>query len=515
MTDAGGSGPARQAGYETVIGVEVHVQLRTRTKMFCGCAVGFGAEPNSHVCPVCLGLPGALPVPNERAVELGVRAALALGCQVLDRSVWARKNYFYPDLPKGYQISQYDHPLARDGQVVLRREDGSERGVGVRRLHLEEDAGKSLHDRVPGRTAVDLNRCGVPLAEIVSEPELRSPRETRAYLVRLKQLLEHYARVSDCNMEEGSLRVDANLSVRPADQPEMGTRTEVKNLNSFSHVEKALIHERDRQIEVLEAGGAVAQDTRLWDPDRGETRALRGKEEAMDYRYFPDPDLPALVVEESFRQAQRERLPELPHRLERRLVEDHGLPEQDAAFLAAYPGRWEYFREAVGTIAGKGPVDAGGEAAKATANFLMGAVAEELNRRDGDTVEVDLLPPDALARIVELRLDGTLSSTTADRALELILGGQEPPRVDRVVEAHGLAQVQDTDRLVEWVEEALGSHPEEARRYAAGETRLLGFFMGKVMELSAGKADPEKARELLKERLEEERAEEGDAGEGA
>ncbi len=492
MSDAGAG--EIDGGYETVVGVEVHVQLRTETKMFCGCAVEFGAEPNTRVCPVCLGLPGALPVPNERAVELGVRAALALGCTVRERSTWARKHYFYPDLPKGYQISQHGEPLARDGRVVLRREGGSQRRVGVRRLHLEEDAGKSLHDRVPGRTAVDLNRCGVPLAEIVSEPDLRSPGEARRFLVRLKQLLEHYARVSDCNMEEGSLRVDANLSVRPRGSPEPGTRTEVKNLNSFRHVERALAFERDRQVERLASGEAVEQETRLWDAGRGETRPMRGKEEATDYRYVPDPDLPPLVVRAERRREQAERLPELPHRLEARLVDELGLPDDDAAFLAAYPERWRYFR---------GVVEAAGrEGAKTAANFLMGAVAEELNRRGDGSLEPDLLPPEALARIVELRREGVLSSSTADRALELIVTGEEPPRVDRVVEEHGLAQVRDRDRLSRWVEEAVASHPEEARRYAEGETKLLGFFMGRVMELAGGRADPRKARELLRDRLE-------------
>jgi aspartyl-tRNA(Asn)/glutamyl-tRNA(Gln) amidotransferase subunit B len=488
---AGGLGEA----YETVVGVEVHVQLRTEAKMFCGCAVEFGAEPNTRVCPVCLGLPGALPVPNQRAVELGVRAALALGCTVRERSTWARKHYFYPDLPKGYQISQHGEPLARDGRVILRREDGTEGRVGVRRLHLEEDAGKSLHDRVPGRTAVDLNRCGVPLAEIVSEPDLRSPGEARRFLVRLKQLLEHYARVSDCNMEEGSLRVDANLSVRPRGSPDLGTRTEVKNLNSFRHVERALAFERDRQIDRLEAGEAVEQETRLWDADRGETRPMRGKEEATDYRYVPDPDLPPLRVPAGRRREQAERLPELPHRLEARLVEEVGLPEGDAAFLAAYPERWRYYRAVLEA--------AGLESAKTAANFLMGPLAEELNRRGAGSVESDLLPPEALARVVELRREGVLSSTTADRALELILTGQEPPRPDRVVEEHGLAQVRDQDRLSRWVEEAVESNPEEARRYAEGETKLLGFFMGRVMELAGGRADPREARELLRDRLED------------
>lgn len=481
-------------GFETVIGVEVHVQLRTETKMFCGCSVEFGAPPNTNVCPVCLGLPGALPVPNEHALRMAVRAALVLGCGVRRRSEWARKNYFYPDLPKGYQITQYGHPLATGGEVV-ERPDGTRRRVGIRRLHLEEDAGKSVHDRFPDETAVDLNRCGVPLAEIVSEPDLRSPAEARAFLMRIKQLLEHYAGVSDCNMEEGSLRVDANLSVRPAGQTELGTKTEVKNLNSFRHVERALALERDRQVELLARGEGVRQETRLYDPGPDETRAMRGKEEATDYRYFPEPDLPVLIVDDDLVAAERARLPELPHRVEDRLISGYGLSGYDAEILAAYPGRWRYFEEAVG--------DERPELAKMVANLMMGPVAQELNRRPGYLTEDDLLPPRALARVAQLRLDGTLSSTTADRALELMLSGEEPPEPDAVVESRGLAQVRDTDRLAEWVREAVRSNPEEARRYAGGEEKLLGFFMGQVMRIAGGRADPQKARELLRRELSE------------
>ena len=479
-------------GYETAIGVEVHVQLRTETKLFCGCRVEFGARPNEHVCPVCLGLPGALPVPNREAVALGVRAALALDCRVEPVSEWVRKNYFYPDLPKGYQISQYRHPLARDGRVVLRR-DGRERAVGVRRLHLEEDAGKSVHDRVPGRTAVDLNRTGVPLAEIVSEPEIRSPAEARAYLDRLKQVLEHFAAVSDCNMEEGSLRVDANLSVRPEGHGELGTKTEVKNLNSFRNAERALAHEQERQVRVLEEGGEVSQETRRWDDPAGRTVTMRGKEEALDYRYFPDPDLPPLRVSEDRLERTRAELPAPPHRVERELAEEWGLSEYDASRLAATPERASYVRRAA---EGRGP-----EFAKQAANFVLGAVAETLNRREDGATEADAVPAEALARVVELRQEGTLSSTTADRALELMFSGREPPDPDAVVEEHGLAQVRDESELRGWVEDAVASNPEEARRYVEGEEKLLGFFMGQVMQRAGGKADPEKTREMLREAI--------------
>ncbi|MFQ5889263.1 MAG: Asp-tRNA(Asn)/Glu-tRNA(Gln) amidotransferase subunit GatB [Gemmatimonadota bacterium] len=480
--------------FETVIGVEVHVQLRTETKMFCRCRAEYGAPPNAHVCPVCLGLPGALPVPNERAVTLAVRAALVLGCSVRQRSEFVRKNYFYPDLPKGYQITQFAHPLASDGAVAVHTEDGTRR-VRVRRLHLEEDAGKSLHDRFEGSTAVDLNRAGVPLVEIVTEPDLRSPAEARAYLVRLKQLLEHYAAVSDCNMEEGSLRVDANLSVRRVGASRLGTKTEVKNLNSFSNVEKALLFEEARQVRLLRKDGHVLRETRLFDQAAGETRPLRGKEEAFDYRYFPDPDLPLLELDPALVVRERHSLPELPDRIELRLRERYGLSEYDAALLAATPARAAFFERAVG--------EAPPESAKAAANFIMGEIAAELKRRGGEAGEANLVAPEALARIVELRRDGTLSSRTAARALELLFRGEGGGDPDTVVRDHGLAQIRDEHRLEEWVAAAIRAHPREAARYRAGEERLLEHFMGAVMREARGAADPERARQMLKRRLEE------------
>lgn len=477
--------------WETVIGIEVHVQLRTATKMFCSCSSEYGAPPNSNVCPVCLGLPGALPVPNQGAVDLAIRAALALGCEVHERSEFVRKNYFYPDLPKGYQITQFAHPLATEGTVVM-REEGDERRVRVRRLHLEEDAGKSMHDRYTGSTAVDLNRAGVPLVEIVTEPDLRSPTEARAYLSRLKQLLEHFAAVSDCNMEEGSLRVDANLSVRRTGEARLGTKTEVKNLNSFSNVEKALAFERQRQIGLLESGAEIASETRLFDLAAGETRPLRGKEEDFDYRYFPEPDLVPLEVSAVTVDMARRALGELPHELERRLMDEYRLSAYDVSLVSARPRRAAYF-EAVA----KGRDAA---FAKTAANFLMGGIAAELNRRPEDAAERDLVPPDRLARLVELRLDGTLSSDTANQTLELLLAGKGGD-VDELVRAHGLAQVGDVDQLVGWVDEVLEAHPDELARYVDGEEKLFGFFMGALMRAAGGKADPSKARELLAERL--------------
>jgi len=460
--------------------------------MFCGCSTRFGAPPNTQVCPVCLGLPGALPVANREAVHLALLAALSLDCSVNLRSEFVRKNYFYPDLPKGYQITQLAYPLAYDGRVYV-REGEAETTIRVRRLHMEEDAGKSMHDRFERSTAVDLNRAGVPLIEIVTEPDIRSAAEARAYLTRLKQILEYYAQVSDCNMEEGSLRVDANLSIRATGEDGLGQKTEVKNLNSFSNVEKALAHERDRQIAILERGEAVAGETRLFDVTRSETRPMRGKEEDFDYRFFPEPDLPLLVVEAERVKAVRAELPEAPQALERRLVSQYGLSDYDSRVLSAYPSRATFFERVVG--------GRDGEFAKTTANFMMGEVAKELNQRDGGGREEDVVGPDSLARVVELRLDGTLSAGTAAQALALLMA-EDGADVDALVEANGLAQVQDDDQLAAWVKNALSSNPDEVTRYRAGEEKLFGFLLGAVMRQAAGKADPARARTLLKERLE-------------
>ena len=354
--------------WETVIGLEVHVQLNTRTKMFCGCRTAFGDPPNTNVCPTCLGLPGALPMPNAEAIRLAARGALALGCTVHGTSVFARKNYFYPDLPKGYQISQYDQPLATAGRVAFDSPDRGRIEVGITRLHVEEDAGKLVHDRFPGKTAVDLNRAGTPLAEIVSEPDIRSPAEARAYLVTLRQILV-YAGVSDCSMEQGSLRVDANLSIRRAGDPKLGTKTEVKNLNSFANVERALEAERERQIGLLERGDRVAQVTLLFNAATGQVRALRSKEESHDYRYFPDPDLPPVVLTSEWIAEQRARLPELPEARRARLELAYGLPSYDARVLTSEIALAEYFESVVG--AGVEP--------KTAANWVMGDVMASFN----------------------------------------------------------------------------------------------------------------------------------------
>ncbi|MEN8375720.1 MAG: Asp-tRNA(Asn)/Glu-tRNA(Gln) amidotransferase subunit GatB [Gemmatimonadota bacterium] len=469
-------------GFEPVIGLEVHVQLATTAKMFCGDRYEFGAEPNTRVCPVCLGMPGALPTVNQEAVELAVRAAVGLACTVHQTSVFARKNYFYPDLPKGYQITQFDRPLATGGRLEL--SDGGH-SVRIRRIHMEEDAGKSLHDRLDGRTAVDLNRAGVPLIEIVSEPDLRSPEEARTYLTRLKQALQ-YLDVSDCDMEKGSLRVDANVSVRPAGSETLGTRTEVKNLNSFAHVEHALRFEAGRQAALLAEGGRVVHETRLWDANKGEARPMRGKEESHDYRYFPEPDLPPLTLSEHAVSGARDRLPEMPDARARRFRDELGLPDYDAEVLTASREHADFF-ESVARLAGD---------AKAASNWTMGDVLAWTNET-GRSIGEFPAPPQHLAELIGLVADGTLSSTAARGVFALMLERGQPPA--DIVAAEGLAQVSDEGALASWVAEALAAHPEEAARLRGGEAKLVGFFMGHVMRLSGGKADPKQASRMLRE----------------
>ena len=474
--------------WEAVIGLEVHVQLATATKMFCRDAAVFGAEPNRHVCPVCLGLPGALPVPNGRAVELGARASLALGCTVHETSIFARKNYFYPDLPKGYQITQFERPLATGGVLAVPGPDGEEeRGVRIRRVHLEEDAGKSLHDRIPERTAVDLNRAGVPLIEIVTEPDLRSPAEARAWLGRLKQLLE-YVEVSDCDMEKGSLRVDANVSLRVAGTVGLGTKTEVKNMNSFANVERALAFEVERQAALLEAGGVVVHETLLWDADRGEARPMRGKEESHDYRYFPEPDLPPLrLAPERVARLAAER-PELPAARAARLRAQYGLPAYDADVLTSTRAIADVY-EAVAAEAGD---------AKAASNWTMTEVLGWAKQQPGG---VSALPVPAawVGELVRLVAEGTVSGSAGKRVFQLMLEERERP--GPIVEREGLAQVRDSEQVEGWVREVLAAHPDEVGRYRAGEEKLMGFLMGQVMKRSAGRVDPRQASALLAARL--------------
>jgi len=469
--------------WETVIGLETHVQLRTVSKMFCGCSAAFGAPPNTNVCPVCLGLPGALPVPNVVAVQLAVRAALALRCAVHPRSVFARKNYFYPDLPKGYQISQYDEPLATAGTLSYGGADGTAEAT-ITRLHLEEDAGKSLHDRFARMTAVDLNRAGVPLVEIVTGPDFRSPQAARAYLLTLKQILE-YLGVSDCDLEKGSLRVDANVSVRRPGEAALGTKTEVKNINSFAYVEKALGLERDRQIAVLESGGQVEHTTMLYDSRTNAVRPQRSKEESHDYRYFPEPDLPPLVLTGEFVAEQQDALPELPAVKHERFVATYAMSAEHAAVLTATRRVADYF-EAV--------VQAGAESQSA-ANWVMGEVLADA-KANGDLLRVH---PESLARLIGLVKGGSVSHQAGKRVFaELAAHGGDPRTV---AESLSLIQVADAGAVTEWVDHVLQDHESEVTRYRNGETKLLQFFVGQVMKASRGKADPQLTRRVLEERL--------------
>lgn len=468
--------------WETVIGLEVHVQPTTRSKMFCGCATGYGEAPNTDVCPVCLGLPGALPTPNAEAVRLGVIGALALGCDVHPTSVFARKNYFYPDLPKGYQISQFDKPLATGGVLAVESPDRGQIAVSITRLHLEEDAGKSLHDRIPGFTAVDLNRAGTPLAEIVSGPDLRSPAEARAYLVTLRQLLM-YAGVSECSMEKGSLRVDANLSVRRPGAP-LGTKTEVKNMNSFANVERALEAERARQIALLESGAQVMQVTLTFNANTGTVKPLRTKEDSHDYRYFPDPDLPPLVLEPEWIEAQRSVLPELPSARRIRYEAAYGLSPYDARVLMQERAIADYFEAVV----------AAGADAKAAANWVQGEVLSHWNASGQFSVE-----PTRLAALIALVAKGTVSLQAAKQVYGELTTSNDAPH--DVAARLGLVQVRDSGALAGWVDEVLAAHPAEVARFRGGEAKLTGFFVGQVMKRSGGKADPKGIQPILLERL--------------
>jgi aspartyl-tRNA(Asn)/glutamyl-tRNA(Gln) amidotransferase subunit B len=477
--------------WEAVIGLEIHVQLRTRQKLFAGDGTAFGAEPNSQVSPVTLGLPGALPVLNQEAVELAVKTAVALGCTVHPVSIFARKNYFYPDLPKGYQISQFDRPLATDGELGVEVDDQLFT-VRIHRIHMEEDAGKSVHDRFPDATAVDLNRAGVPLVEIVTEPDLRGADVARAWLGELKRLLE-YVEVSDCNMEEGSLRVDANVSIRPAGASELGTKTEVKNLNSFSGVERAIELEVARQIALVESGGVVRQETLLYDANRGELRSMRSKEESHDYRYFPDPDLPPLHVDPDHVEEIRAALPELPQARVRRFKEAYGIPGYDAGVLTADRIVADWFEALAGVV-----VQTGGGDPKTASNWVMGPVLALLKER-GVSIAALGIPPDRMAELIGMVSDGTISPAVGRKVLQMMALSHERPRA--IVEMEGLAQVRDEGLVEGWIRQVMEDHPGEVERYREGETRLRGFFMGEVMKASDGKADPKEVGRLLGERL--------------
>ena len=480
---------AARAKYEPVIGLEVHVQLLTASKIFCSCSTRFGAPPNSNVCPVCLGLPGALPVLNRKAVEFAVLAGMALNCRINETSIFARKNYFYPDLPKGYQISQYDKPLAEFGCIDIKSADRAKK-INITRLHLEEDAGKSLHEGFPEadkKTAVDLNRTGVPLIEIVSEPDISSPEEAYEYLTRLREIIL-YTGVSDCNMEEGSLRCDANVSVRPRGQKELGTKTEVKNVNSFRFIREALEYEIDRQIEVLDSGGRVSQETRLYNANEGRTYGMRSKEQAHDYRYFPEPDLLPLVVDAQWRSAIARELPELPEARRARMVTDYGISDKDAVVLTVSRSRADQFEEAA--KAAKNP--------KRVANLVQSELMGRLKAK-GIDLEDSPISMKGVAVSSDLVESGAISGKILKDLYDLCF--ERSQDFPEVYEKEKPQQITDAAAIEQIVDQVLAQNPKQLEQYRAGKTTMLGFFVGQVMKLSKGQANPKLVNELLAKKL--------------
>jgi len=474
--------------WETVIGLEIHAQLSTRSKIFSGAPTAYGAEPNRQACAIDLGMPGVLPVLNEGAVEMAVRFGLAIDADIAGRSVFARKNYFYPDLPKGYQISQYELPVVGRGRLEIQLEDGSTKEVGITRAHLEEDAGKSLHEDFQGMTGIDLNRAGTPLLEIVSEPDMRSPKEASAYARKIRTVVR-YLGICDGNMQEGSLRVDANVSIRPAGSDAFGTRTEIKNVNSFRFLEKAIAHEVERQREILEDGGRVEQETRLYDASRDETRPMRTKEEANDYRYFPDPDLLPLEVDEAFIERVRDGLPELPDDKRDRFVSEYGLPPYDAGVLTASRELADFYERTVAA--------AGGEA-KLSANWVLSELGGALNARGVD-ITGSPVSADDLGGLVRRIADGTISGKIAKQVFEAMLAGEGT--ADAIIEAKGLKQITDSSEIEAMIDEIIAANPGQVEQYRAGKDKVLGWFVGQVMKASRGKANPEQVNELLRSKL--------------
>ena len=473
--------------WETVIGLEVHAQLATKSKIFSSASTAYGAEPNTQACLVTLGYPGVLPVLNREAVVMAARFGMATDATVSQRSVFARKNYFYPDLPKGYQISQFELPVVQGGHITIKREDGSEKRVQLTRAHLEEDAGKSLHEDFEGMTGIDLNRAGTPLLEIVSEPVLSSAKEAVAYMRRVHQLVR-YLGICDGNMQEGSFRCDANISVRPTGQQELGTRTELKNLNSFRFVEKAINFEIERQIDLIEDGGEVKQETRLYDSDRDETRPMRSKEEANDYRYFPDPDLLPLVLDDEFLAAVKASLPELPEAKAERFAADYQLSAADIDVLTASRDTADYFE----TVA-KASNDA-----KLTANWMSGELSAALNRDNLDITQ-SRVSGDALVGLLERIKDQTISGKIAKEVFASMWEGGES--ADAIIAAKGLKQITDSGELEALVDKVIADNPSQAEEYRGGKDKLLGFFVGQVMQATQGKANPGQVNQLLKAKL--------------
>ncbi|GBD26405.1 Aspartyl/glutamyl-tRNA(Asn/Gln) amidotransferase subunit B [bacterium HR30] len=481
----------RKMDYEAIIGLEVHAELLTASKMFCGCSAKFGAPPNQNTCPVCLGLPGALPVLNRRAVEFAIRAGLATNCRIELFSRWARKNYFYPDLPKGYQISQYELPICVGGWLTLDTEEGEKR-IRLARIHMEEDTGKNIHDAQVDASLVDFNRSGVPLLEIVSEPDMRTPQEASAYLRKLRQILQ-YLEICDGNMEEGSFRCDANVSVRPRGSEALGTKVEIKNMNSFRHVERAIEFEIGRQVRALREGEPLVQETRLWDPEREVTRSMRTKEYAHDYRYFPEPDLPPVRLNREWIEAIRQSLPELPDARRSRFVQQYGLPAYDAEVLTSRRDLADYFEAVV----------ASGASPKAASNWVMGDILRVVRERELDRhLRIDQWPvaPNFLAQLIQLIESGTISGKIGKTVFARMLETNRAP--EEIVRTEGLVQITDEGALLSEIQQVLAENPDKVAQYRSGKEKLFGFFVGQVMKRTAGKANPQKVNELLRSLLE-------------
>jgi aspartyl-tRNA(Asn)/glutamyl-tRNA(Gln) amidotransferase subunit B len=474
--------------WETVIGLEIHAQLATKSKIFSGSATAYGAEPNTQANLVDLGYPGVLPVLNADAVRMAVKFGLATGSTISHRSIFARKNYFYPDLPKGYQISQYERPVVERGSLDIVLEDGTRKTIGITRAHLEEDAGKSLHEDFHGLSGIDLNRAGTPLLEIVSEPDMRSAREAIAYLKKIHTLVQ-YLEICDGNMQEGSFRCDANVSVRPQGRAEFGTRAEIKNVNSFRYVERAINYEVERQIELIEGGGKVVQETRLYDPDKGETRSMRSKEEANDYRYFPDPDLLPLAIDESLIEAVRSSLPELPDEKAARFIREHELSAYDAGVLTGSRDMAEFYETVVRKLGGQ---------PKLAANWVMGDLSGALNKENLE-IGQSHIDADGLAGLLARIVDNTISGKIAKEVFEAMWSGGAT--ADAIIEAKGLKQITDTSAIEQAIDDVMAKNPGQLAEYRSGKDKLFGFFVGQVMKATGGKANPAQLNELLKRKL--------------
>ena len=474
--------------WEVVIGLEIHTQLATKSKIFSGASTAYGAAPNTQACLVDLGYPGVLPVLNEEVVRMAAKFGLAVNATVAERSIFARKNYFYPDLPKGYQISQYELPIVEHGELFIRDADGNEKRIGITRAHLEEDAGKSVHTEFPNSSGIDLNRAGTPLLEIVSEPDMRSAKEAVAYMRKIHSIVR-YLGISDGNMQEGSFRCDANVSIRPRGQEELGTRTELKNLNSFRFVEKAINFEIERQINVIEDGGEVVQETRLYDSDKDETRSMRSKEEANDYRYFPDPDLLPVEIDEAYIEAVRKTLPELPDAKRQRFIDEYGLKEADAEILTVGRALADYFEVVAANTSAK---------PQTAANWVIGDLSGLLNKESLE-IEASRIAAESLAGLLDRIEDNTISGKIAKEVFEAMWAGEGS--ADEIIDAKGLKQITDTGAIESIVDAVIEANPSQVAEYKAGKDKLIGYFVGQVMKETGGKANPGQVNQILKQKL--------------